>query len=287
MNLENLSALAAELPESVRQNAIDLVERMGEVIEGVGDRPITWRPGNLRLVQGTTDRSSLPKGTAVGDFILGEAKLAQPLKVIPIRMWDGRQMWSPDKDENKMLCSSPDARLGYIGNQCNSCPHSKWDEAANKSDCGRIKTVLVIDSELKDVFTVTFAKTNYKVGMEFEGMMKKAKTSTFKRVYGLSSKTNTQHKNVDNFNVEMLGDKERTTAPEMLAFLTELFNQVSEDRKVSIEEFYKIVLDRKQNQPQLADASGSDSTVLLETSDVATEAGGEGDVSPLAKGYSV
>ena len=285
MNLENLKALAAKLPGDYKKNATALIARMEEVVEGIGDEPQRWKAPNLKLVQGTTDRSSIPKGTAIGDFILGEAKVEQPFPFIPIRFWDGRQMWSPDQNESKLLCSSPDAKLGYIGAYCNACPHAKFDEVARKSECGKTKNILAIRSDLSDIFMAGFAKTNYKTGLELESAAKKAGVAPYKRVYALVSETNKQYKNVENYAVELLPDDKKNTPDTLTDFLKELFAIVNEDRKQNVEKFYEAVLAKKQSAA-LLDAPAESNTVLLTDDTPAAEAG-ESTVSELAKNYTV
>lgn len=263
MDLVKLQDLAQALPETVRQNAIDLVTRMGEVIEGIGDKPVTWRPGILKLIQAMSDRSKLPKGAGPGDLLLNEEVVEQPLDVIVLRSWDARQYWSPDKDEAKMLCSSPDAVLGYIGQECKSCPHSKFDEETKKTECNKVKQFMVVKKDLSDVFIVTFAKTGFKTGGDWQMMMKKAGVAPYRRVYGVRTEDSKQYKNVSNIVIETYTGDKRDTPTEYLAFVTELFNQVGADRKASVDEFHKIVLSRKQDPALLADQSGADSEVVL------------------------
>lgn len=285
-NLDSLIALAANLPKGYKENAETLLERMGTVVEGIGDEGIAWKPPILRLVQGTTDRSSIPRGTAIGDFVLGEERAERPLKFIPLLVWDGRQYWSPDQTENKMLCNSPDAKLGYIGNYCNQCPHSKWNEEENKSECSRIKQSLCITEDLSEVFLVNFAKTNYATGMDFVNLLKKAGVSPYRRVYELDSKTNSKNKNVENFAVKP--SDEKATKAELLEFLAELFKIVQSDRKESLEGFYRVVLERKERAPQIAGPSGgADSTVMLTDDSGNAASGGEAEVSEMAKNYVV
>jgi len=272
MNLEKLLNLANDLPDAVKENAVNLVTRMGEVIEGIGDEPVVWRPSYLRIVQGTTDRTKLPKGTGIGDLIIGENKMESPLKVIPLRMHDARQFWSPDPNENKMLCSSPDSKFGYIGNECRSCPHSQFNEETKKSECAKMKTVMVVLADLSDVIVVNFSKTNYSVGREWETTMKKAAVLPYRRTYGLSAKTNTAYKNIENYDVQILDAKERNTPSELIPFLTELFTQVGEDRKETLVKFYEFIKNRKESgAPALANSADSEMT-LITSDEVAVEA---------------
>ena len=285
-NLENLVALTEQIPSPLKENAAALLEEMSTVIEGVGDQPVEWRPGFLRLVQGTTDRSSIPKGTGIGDFVIGEEKVDQPLHFIPLRMWDGRQYWDPDQTSNKMLCWSPDAKFGQIGRECKSCEFATWVEGEG-SACTKNKTVLAITSKLDKIFTVTFAKSNYKSGMELEGMMKKAAVNPYARTYGLGSTTSPTAKNIEVYKVEVLDDKLRRTPSEQIPFLKGLFDRVSEDRKAMIDAFYE---NAKKKQEQLAlsgekqlaieGKTGGDATTIEVKAD-------KEDVSSLTTNYQV
>lgn len=283
-NVEELKPLAEALPETVRGNALDLLNEMGTPIEGIGDDPVAWKPNFLRLVQGTTDRGSLPKGTSIGDFVLGEKKLEQPLKFIPLRIWDTRQYWDPDQTNNKMLCWSPDAKFGQIGRECRGCPHAEWREEGG-SDCGKSKSMLAISADMGSIFTVNFSKSNYKIGLELEGLMKRAAVSPYLRLYGLSTSTSTTAKNVENFKIEVLDEKTRRTPPEFVPFLKALFDSASSDRKASLEGFYKVATLRR-DQLALENAKEASDVKAL-TSDIVVEQTAETTVSPLAKGYSV
>lgn len=293
MNLDSLQELAKKLPKEYKERAEGLLTRMSEVIEGIGDEPIRWKPGMLRLVQGTTDRTTIPKGTAIGDMLLGEQKLEQPVKFIPLRMWNGRQYWSPDPNESKLLCSSPDAKLGYNYGYCNQCSYAVFNEETRKSECGKTKNILVIKSDLSDIFQITFAKTNYQTGMEIESLLKKAGVAPYRRVYGLTSETNSKFKNVENFSVEILSDQDKVTGEALVPFLQELFNVIGDERKDSIDKFYEIVNSRKDQAalPPPAAAGGADSTVQIGAEPGESVDGAEGTteapVSDMARNYVV
>jgi len=287
MNFDNLKKIAEKLPKELKANAQALIARMEEVVEGIGDDPIRWKPLTLKLVQGTTDRSSIPKGTAIGDFILGEQKLEQPMKFIPLRIWEGRQYWSPDQNESRLICSSPDGKLGYIGNYCNQCPHAKFDEVARKSECGKTQNVLAIFPDLSDVFMVSFAKTNYKTGMDLKQNATKAGVHLYRRVYGLSSDTNSQYKNVENYSLEILGADERITPDPLVEFLKELFDLVTEDRREGVDKFHELVLARREMAALAAPEQSTQNVVLLTSDETTGENQPSPEVSELAKNYQV
>lgn len=290
MDTSTLTPLVANLPESVQANVNLLLEEMATVIEGVGDQPITWRPQFLRLVQGTTDRSSMPKGTAPGDFILGESKLEQPFKFIVLSLYDTRTYWDPDQTSNKILCSSPDAKLGAYGVECRGCPHSQWNDAENKpSPCSKNKQALCISADGRHVFTITFAKSNYKVGMELESLLKAARVNPYMRVYQVESTTDQKSKNVEIFKVSAPAAAERNTPPEFLPFLKALFEKVRADRQEGIAMFYD---NAKKRREQAALGNSSAPAGLLETTaspsnDAAATPPVEGAVSSMAAKYEV
>lgn len=274
-NLDRLAELAKSLPANYQEAASNLVERMGEVIEGIGDKPIEWRPEALKLVQGTSDRSKLPKGANIGSLVLGEDIVEQPFEAIPLRTWTARQYWNPDPEQATMLCSSPDSSVGFQYGECKLCPYSKFDQENNKSQCNKTITGLFLAADLSRVFTYTFAKTNYANGTDFQQLMKKAGVAPHKRVYALASQTSTKSKNVELLKVEPA--KENRTSAEILAFVEELAKVSGEDRKAALERFYEYVELKKKNSGANALAApehvvellpSADETVVLDSSPV-------------------
>lgn len=269
-NIEQLIPLADSLPEEYKQNAVDLLEKMGTVIEGVGDRPIEWSPTLLKIVQGTTDRSNLPKGTAIGSLLLGEEVVDAPLGFIPLRLNVGRQYWNPDPAVSKVICRSPDAKLGSIGQECKTCSKSQWVEGQG-SECSKVYQLLGITSDLSTIFMANFSKTSYKVGMELEQILRKAGVPPYLRTYGLNTETSTTAKNVEMFKIEVPGPDKRRTPPELVPFLKALFDQVSESRKQLLVKFYENAAARRDQAAltsgeadmghRLTDQTGADRTL--------------------------
>ena len=283
----HLMALAEKLPAPFKDNARALVTKMSTVIEGIGDEGVHWKPGFLRLVQGTTDRSSIPKGTAIGDMVIGETRIEAPLFFYPIRLFKERQLWDPDQNNAKMLCNSPDAKMGYIGIECKACPKSKWVDGEG-TECNQVISLLAITADLTDIFKITFSKSGYKVGVELEGLMKKAGVEPYKRKYGLSSTTNPNAKNVEMFKIELPDAAARKAPEDVLGFLKALFDQVSSDRTKMLTSFYEAAARRTGQMTlpgmetvKITDESGekvegvSDATLI------------EGKVSELATSYKL
>lgn len=294
--MQNIQELQAALDsidpkavgEDIVANAQNLLNEMGTTLEGIGDEPVEWRPPFLKLVQGTSDRGSLPKGATIGDFVIGEKKLEQPHKFIPLRIWDSRQRWDPDQTNNKVLCRSMDAKVGTYGQECRTCPFQVWKEGEG-TECTKSKSGLFISADLQYLYTIQFSKSNYKMGMELESLMKRAAVLPYFRTYGLTSATSSTAKNVENFKIEVLDEKARKTPAELIPFLKALFDQIGRDRKASLEIFYenaeknkKLALEGGQATALIEDGTSSESTGAAVKVEVDSTS-----VSPMAKSYSV
>ena len=277
---EKLAELAKGISGAHGKNAVALVARMQEVIEGLSDKPMEWRPPTIKLVQATTDRSKLPRGATIGSLILGESIVQSPLKVVPLRVYTTRQMWNPDPAAASMVCSSPDGEVGYRYGKCKECPNQKFDEVEKKSACNKTITVISATEDLTNVFFTNFSKTNYSNGLDWQGLMKKAGVSPYKRVYELSSITSPKVKNVEVVKVEPVSG-DNNLDPKLLAFVEELFRISGDDRKASIQGFYEYLEQKKDASPLLGDHSQHEGDVTLITAE------SSGDRAETGTGYKL
>lgn len=218
---------------------------MGQRIEGIGDGAIEWRAPMSRVVQPSSDRSKLPKNAQIGTILIDDKIMEQPVKVNPLRMWDSRQLWSPDKDEAKVLCYSPNGKLGSRYGLCKDCKFGKFDTETNRSACNKGKTFLNITSDLSNIFVTSFYKTNYKHGNEWSKKMAKAGVLPYKRTYEMVTETSKEYKNVESLMVN-IPDKvsDQATPAEHLPFLEGLFAKFSEDREAYLRHFEENVLSK-------------------------------------------
>jgi len=247
-NLEKLAELANALPEPYKANATNLVALMGEVIEGIGDTPREWKMGHLKVVQGTSDRSKLPKGTAIGSMVLGDEIKVAPFEVIPMRSFEQRQMWDSNPENPRMLCNSPDAKTGYAFGNCRACSHGTFNVETNKSDCNKGVSVICITADLSNIFLAQFSKSQYAGGKDWLKLMSDAKVATYKRTYNLRTETSKKSKNVE----VLLAANGAPVAKELLEFLSELFARVSADREQHLVSFYEYLKTRAANTASVA-----------------------------------
>ena len=281
-NYEKLAELAKGITGVHGKNASALVQKMGEVIEGIGDKPQEWRPSTIKLVQATTDRSKLPRGATIGSLVLGETLIPTPLKVIPLRSYVTRQMWNPDPTTSQMVCSSPDGETGFKYGKCKTCPNQKFDEIEKRSACNKTITVVSVTEDLTNIFYTNFSKTNYSNGTDWQALMKKASVAPFKRVYELTSTTSPKVKNVEIIKIEpVAGDN--NVDPKTLPFVEELFRLSGDDRKASLEGFYQYLENKQAGGTPLlenVEGSGDDNVILVTASE-------DDPVSSKATGYKI
>jgi hypothetical protein len=263
--LVDLKNLAEKLPKGAKENAVALVERMGQKIEGIGDESKGWRAPSSRVVQPSSDRSKLPKNAGIGTILIDDRVEQQPLKTIPLRMWDSRQLWSPDKDDAKILCYSPNGKVGSKYGICASCQFGKFDVETNRSACNKGKTFINIKADLSDVFMTTFYKTNYKNGTSWSKLMTKAGVAPFKRVYEMKTETSKEYKNVESLLVNV-PDKtsEAITPDEYIPFLEALFLKITEDREQHLKNFEEMVANKGSEVAMLEDktVAGEDGVAI-------------------------
>ena len=269
-SLEKLAELAKELPAPLKDNAEALVVRMGQTIEGFGDKPIEWKPETLKVVQGTSDRSKLPKGAAVGAIVVGEDIIQAPFEVIPLRLFTTRQMWDSDPNVAQMICSSPDALVGYRFGDCRVCPNAKYDDEAKKSSCNKTITVLNISADLSRIFYINFSKTAYANGLAWQSSMRKTGFAPYRKKYALSTQTSPKSKNVELLSAEPIVDGKINTGP-ILSFLEELFEISGEDRKIALSKFYELVELRKKNTEAITGPDNHTLTLLPSPDEIEVE----------------
>lgn len=266
-----------------RQNALDLVERMESTIEGIGDRERGWAPPFLKLIQPTT--GDVPDGASAGSLVVGDEvllkKKGDALTLIPLRVWDSRQYWDPDPNNAQQLCNSPDAKTGYTYGNCFQCPYGKWVDD-KPAPCGKSKSFLAITSDFAHIVQINFAKSNFKFGKDWEGLLKRASVSPYRRAYAMTTEKAAK---APTYNMKVAPADVRPE-PEHLDFLQALFAKIGDDRKAMLDNFYEGVAARKERK---ALAGPSEDTVEDEAINVIeTDADeGESEVDSGAKGYAL
>lgn len=240
---DTLSEAADKLGKSKKEAAQNLLKNMSTKIEGIGDQAIEWRPSFLRLIQPTAN--NVPEGATIGSLVVGERVLTdtknKELSIIPLMTWDSREYWNEDPNVSQTICSSPDSKMGSRFGKCWGCEHAVFVDGQG-SDCNKSKSFLAVLSDLSEVVILKFSKTQYKTGLDFFNMLKRAGVMPYKRTYTLS--TSKGGKAYYNLSVQPSTDKPGDAED---AFLSELFSIVSSDRKESLERFYEY-LNNKQTQ---------------------------------------
>lgn len=279
---EQLFAAAEGIKDkTLKENALKFLEKMTEVIEGIGDKPIEWRPSGLKVVQSMSDTDKLPEGAKAGDLVLGDSILDKEVAVLPLRVWDSRVMWHEDTDRTEIICQSPDGKNGFKHGNCFKCPHSKYVEGEGV-DCNKTKNFLVVMSDLSDVFVCNFAKSQYAMGMDWEKTMRNMKVLPYKREYVLTADAHPKYKKVK----ALHSSPTRNSVPEGAEeFVKLLFQRVKEDREQQLISFQEYVENRENRaQGQLGDRTVGDED---EGTKVLENKADDSNVDDESRSYSV
>lgn len=257
--LKYFTELATAIPdEAKRANALALLERMSTCIEGVGDRPITWLPTQIKILQNMSNMDNItaddPRAVAAGAIVANNHVLPQGTKVIPLMFWNGRSFWDPDPNNNRKLCSSPDAKMGWAHGNCFECVYSKAAEGEQIPPCTKEFVFLVIAEDLSDIYRVTFAKSQYRNGMDWSKEITASRTHPYKRIYSLVTEASEKKKTIKVLRAKMEDVRTATFAPEVTAFLEAMFKKQLNDRKNYLESYHAYV----ENRIRMVNAEGAE-----------------------------
>jgi len=232
---ENLLKLASAIPEeNLKANATNLIEKMSEVISGIGDRDITWQPTFIRIIQGTTDTSNISAAEGatvnVGSIVVGNEAVKQGMKVIPIALWQSRTLWDKDEDANgRKICNSPDAKVGWRYGNCNACKFGIGGEST-PPPCNKEYAFLLMDADFSNMYMIKYHKSMYRTGMDWAKEITQARVHPFKRVFELNSRSQEKKKTVKEIHAKLHGITANLLSPEAMLFLEAIYKKQVSDR---------------------------------------------------------
>lgn len=246
---ESLSELASAIPEEhLKNNALDLLNRMVEVISGIGDRDITWQPTYIRIMQGTSDMSSVTAAegatVTIGSIVIGNVAVKPGFKVIPIALWQSRTLWDRDETNNgRKLCSSPDAKIGWKYGPCNQC-HYGIGGQDTPPPCNKEYAFLLMAEDFSDMYMLKYHKSLYRAGLDWSKEIAQARVHPFKRMFALNSRSQEKKKTVKEIHAVLAGNTAAAYSPEAMAFLEAIYKKQVRDRAHSLVEYKKTVEQR-------------------------------------------
>ena len=251
---DNLSKLAEAIKDDTRRtNALALLGRMQEVIEGVGDRPITWQPKLVKVLQALSKTDDILGNAKPGAIVAGNEVVPNGSEVIPLMTWTSRSMWDPNKDSNRKLCSSPDGKMGFAHGLCQKCPFSRSDEGI--PPCNKEQAFLMIRRDFSDMWRLTFHKTQYRDGKDWSDNIKNSRTHPYKRVYALNGADYEKKKQIKTVKASLLDIKDNAIPADELAFLEALYHKQLNDRKIYLERYHEYVESKQGDAPALENHS--------------------------------
>ena len=261
---QHLSSLASLIPETnLKENALNLLEQMNEVIEGVGDRPITWMPTMAKVIQGTTNVDSLQDGGAPitpGTLVFGNTTAANGKKVIPLNLWQSRSFWEKGDESSRKICNSPDAKLGWKYGECNKCDYSIGD-VGSPPPCNKEYTFIALDADFSNIYMLRFHKMGYRGGMDWQKEITQSRTHPFKRIFELHGQSSEKRKTVKEIRAKLASGNcisAKEYSPEAMAFLEALYKRQVDDRSAFLAHF------RETTQARLMSRHDGDSGRAIE-----------------------
>lgn len=250
-----LVKLAKEIKDETKsQNALALLDRMRLVIEGAGDKVISWMPTPIKVLQALSNMDNIsaknPKDVAAGALVAGSTHMPNGTEVIPLMFWSSRSLWDPDQNNNRKLCSSPDAKFGWAHGECSKCPYSRSEEGV--PPCNKEQTFLIMARDLSDMYRVSFHKSQYRSGLDWGKDIQNSRTFPFKRVYGLSGESLEKNKKIKTIKATLLDVRDNSIPEDELAFLEAMYKKQLNDRKGYLEMYRQQVQDRQDKKGHIA-----------------------------------
>lgn len=257
---DRFSALANEIKDETKKaNALGLLQRMTEVIEGGGDRVITWNPTQVKILQALSNMDNIQgdgkKNPSAGDLVAGGRVLPNGTKVIPLMFYSSRSLWDPNKDNPVKLCNSPDAKSGWKYGDCKACAFGNSKEEGKAPPCNKEQTFLVVAEDLSDVYRVTFAKSQYRSGMDWGKEITASRTHPYKRTYSLHGEALEKNKKIKVIKAKLEDVRQTVATPDVMPFLEALHRKNVDDRKAYLEAYHeateKRLIDMQEERPAL------------------------------------
>lgn len=192
---EEFEQAVAALPEDLRTNLRDALERMEAVRPGVHTaRQVDFRIFDVRINQGSGADPTRPTETPMGGYYATDMRLLaacnkQASKVLNIPelfeayvilATEGNTLWPPrsEEEENKSgapICKSLDRHMGTKFGLCDACEHRPFRfEERDPDGCRNDITLFVVPKDFSGVLRWTFTKSNFKAGREIKDAVSRA-----------------------------------------------------------------------------------------------------------------
>lgn len=169
---EELLMLAddANMPDNLRQVVRNLVALSAPNKPGLEEMAGSWNIPRINIAQPTSRSDAKPESAKNGSLYTTEGKLLDtPWGGIPIHFSE-ENINFPKGGGNNPVCQSPDGKLGSPFGVCEKCPHVPFGKQnggrgdQKQSDCYSNIVVVMLATDLSQVYKVQFGKTSRKAG---------------------------------------------------------------------------------------------------------------------------
>lgn len=158
------------MPDNLRQVVRNLVALAAPNKPGLEEMAGAWNIPRINIAQPTTRSEAKPESAKNGSLYTTEGKLLEmPWGGIPLHFSE-ENINFPKGGGNNPVCQSPDAKLGSPFGTCENCPHLPFGKQnggrgdQKQTDCYSNIVVVMLATDLSQVYKVQFGKTSRKAG---------------------------------------------------------------------------------------------------------------------------
>jgi len=241
---ENLVTTAAAIKDkTLRANAMQLAEEMGNVVEGLGDVEKIWYPTRLKLIQQSTILTDLTNGddAKIGGWVIGNTYVGTELPAHVIRTWNSRTLMDEDIEKHNVICQSTDGKNGTRHGNCRTCVFSKFVEGKITA-CRSNAVYIMVSADLRNVLQYEFYRTSTEAGKALNKRLVARGNDFWKMEVVFKSKPNEKKKNVRNPAVEYPEHKDKPE--DVVAFLNAVREYYAGRRKYELDRHNEYVAER-------------------------------------------
>jgi hypothetical protein len=158
------------MPDNLRQVVRNLVALSAPNKPGLEEMAGSWNIPRINIAQPTSRSEAKPESAKNGSLYTTEGKLLDmPWGGIPIHFSE-ENINFPKGGGNNPVCQSPDSKLGSPFGVCEKCPNVPFGKQnggrgdQKHSDCYSNIVVVMLATDLSQVYKVQFGKTSRKAG---------------------------------------------------------------------------------------------------------------------------
>lgn len=230
----------ADLPEMTRTKVRTLVDLANPVKPGMEEVSTAWSPARILVHQPTSNDPKKPDSSKPGNMYTTSGQLLEtPFPFIPL--YFNEENVNFEQGQKVPVCSSPDGKVGGQFGICQECTYLPFGKQnggrgeQKKTDCNSQITVVLLSTDLSQIYTCQFGKTSRSAGAALIALAK-AHPFPWKQSYLLS--TEKKSGDLGTYWVLKIEPTGKDNAPDVHKVAKVLNELYTAERKRALAEFY-------------------------------------------------